>query len=329
MTVDGFAGGVGSAMELCLDGPVEQHLCGALHNIGFSQLAFGAAESHLAASSSRSPGNEDVFFEAAWRAQAWQRTSARECPARHGVQAGYHNSLFEALKALASVEHAGRKQSSHNYDDASRARTTMILGRVQQHIQKARSVALAAFQSMCDSQSTKYSQAQLVRLQMCEDVEGLAQELLRVDAGTALPSPSQSRGAFGSSSRNPSSSRKAAVETICNIWHRRYDKLDSEFALCEPLISLHAILLRLSPHPELLEKHMCLAAKVAMKQGNMSFARGSMQKLQMWAASQSDAQGQGHPRAWWIRDAKVLVSVLLPAGCCSLALARLLLPACS
>ena len=295
-------------MELCLDRSVERQLCGALHNIGFSQLAFGAAESLLAASSSRSPDNEDIFFEAAWRAQAWERTSVRGCPASHGVQAGYHNSLFQALKALASVEHAGRKQSPRNYAD--------ILDRVQQHIQKARSVALAAFQSECDSQSTKGSQAQLVRLQMCEDVKGLAKDLLGVEAATALPSPAQSRGAFGSSRGNPSNSRKAAVEAICNIWHRRYDKLDSEFALCEPLISLHAILLRLSPHPELLEKHLCLAAKVSMKQGNMSFARGSMQKLQMWAASQSAAHGQGHPRAWWIRDAKMLVSVLLPACHC-------------
>jgi len=212
-------------------------------------------------------------------------------PTSHTVQAGYDNSLFAALKALASVELVACKQGLRNYVETA--------GMVQQSIQRARSVALAAFQSTCDSQSTKYSQAWLVRLQMCEDVEGVAQELFR--------------GAFGSSSRDHSHSCKAAVETMCNVWHRRYDMLDSEFARYETLISLHAILLSLSPHPELLEKHLCLAAKIAMKQGNMSFARGSMQKLQMWAASQSDPQRQGHPRAWWIRDAKVLVSVLLPA----------------
>jgi len=94
---------------------------------------------------------------------------------------------------------------------------------------------------------------------------------------------------------------------MCNIWHSRYKMVDSEFALCEPLISLQAILLGISPHPELLEQHLCLAAKISMKQGNMSFACGSMQRLQMWFASQSDGQSLGHPSPWWIREAKVLL----------------------
>ena len=286
-------------MQLYLERPVEQKLCGALHNIGFSQLAFRAAEALTASSSSNLSDNEESFFESAWRAQAWQRASALVRPASHGVQTGYHNSLFAALKALASVKHVGRKESSRSYAD--------IADIVQQHIQMARSSALTAFRFNCDSQSTKYSQSQLVRLQMCEDVESFLQDLLDLEANAALSSPSQSRGAFGSSSRVPSHPRKAALERMCNIWHSRYKMVDSEFALCEPLISLQAILLGISPHPELLEQHLCLAAKISMKQGNMSFACGSMQRLQMWFASQSDGQSLGHPSPWWIREAKVLV----------------------
>jgi len=296
----GGSSGIGSAMQLYLERPVEQKLCGALHNIGFSQLAFRAAEALTASSSSKLSDNEDVFFESAWRAQAWQLASALVRPASHGVQTGYHNSLFAALKALASVKHVGRKESSRSYAD--------IADIVPQHIQMARSSALTAFRFNCDSQSTKYSQSQLVRLQMCEDVESFFLDLLDLEkANAVLSSPSQSRGAFGSSSRVPSHPRKAALERMCNIWHSRYKMVDSEFALCEPLISLQAILLGISPHPELLEHHLCLAAKISMKQGNMSFARGSMQRLQMWFASESDGQSLGHPSPWWIREAKVLV----------------------
>jgi len=288
---------MGSAMDLCLQRPVEHGLCGALHNIGFSQLSFMAAASFAAPSSVQHASyDEDVFFESAWRAQAWQQANTVVRPQGQGARSGYHANIFSALTALADVQ----QERSRTYAD--------VADLVRRNIECARSTAMSDFQDDHDSQSTTHSQSQLVRLQMCEDIQSFSQELVEKICPVSS-SPSQSRSAFATSSRADIGSKNymAVLKRMRNIWHMRYKEFDYNFTLCEPLISLHTILLGISPCSKLLETHLCLAAKISMKQGNMSFARSSMQKLQMWAASHNGGKVLVDPSSWWIREAKVLV----------------------
>ena len=298
LTLEGPGGGcgMGSGMDLSLERPAEHGVCGALHNVGFSQLSFMVASSFVAASNTGHLSyDEDVFFESAWRAQAWNQACV---PPKPGPRTGYHANVFSALKGLASVQ----RERSQTYTDVEKA--------VRHSIALARKTALDDFKDDHDSQSTKNRQSQLVRLQMCEDIECFLQELLKPNhPSLSSPSSSQGRSAFAPSVRSDSGpvSHMSALKALRNIWHCRYRQIDSNFPLCEPLISLHTILLSLSAYPQLLEDHLCLAAKVSMKQGNMSFARCSMQKLWMWTASHKDGRGEGEPSSWWIRAAKVLV----------------------
>jgi hypothetical protein len=300
---------MGSAMDLCLQKPVEHGMCAALHNIGFLQLAFMAASSFNTAHSSASHAhsrtpytNEEVFFESAWRAQVWDQTHAPARAMRAGAVASYHANVFTALKALASVQ----KERSRTYAE--------VVDLVRHNVALARSSALVEFRDVHDWQSTKYSQEKLVRLQMCEDIERFSQVMVESSSSAAaMPSPSSSSqgrsSAFARSSARSDSSTKsqvAALQRMRNIWHGRYKEFDYDFTLCEPLISVHSILLGISPCARLLDEHLCLAAKISMKAGNMSFARCSMQKLQMCAASLHDGKGLGEASSWWIREAKVL-----------------------
>ena len=179
----------------------------------------------------------------------------------------------------------------------------------------ARKTALEGFLRHHDSQSTKHNQSQLVRLQICEDIDCFLQAMAESSTRAALPSPSssQSRSAFAKAPVYGgliTAAHSAALEKIRDVWHSRYKQVDYQFPLWEPLISLHTILLGISPCSKLLDEHLCLAAKLSMKQGNMSFARCSMQKLQI---SQMRSKSHVSPSPWWIREAKVLVSFLLLA----------------
>ena len=285
------------AMDLCLQKPVPEGMCAALHSMGNPQLSYMAASSMRRKSSTpHMLCEEEVFFESAWRAQAWGRTNAPEA----GQMSAYHPNIFSALKALASVQLEG----SRTYGE--------VTDLVRHNVSLARSTALFNFQDLHDSQSTKYCQLQLVRLQICEDIELLLHELVKSNRPAAgmssplTPSPSQSRSAFARAGRADSdaTSHISALQRMLRIWHSRYKEYDYNFTLCEPLISLHAILLGISPCSSLLDEHLCMAAKLSMKSGNMSFARGSMHKLQMWASSR---RALDEPSYWWIREAKVLV----------------------
>ena len=287
-----------SAMDLCLQRPIEHGMCGALHNIGFSQLSFMAAVS-FAANKSQANYDEEALFESAWRAQAWQHECVLTRPTRLSAQAAYHANIFAALKTLAGVQ----REKTRKYQEVEEV--------VLQHMEAARSIALADFCNNHDSQSIKHGQSQLVRLLICEDVESFLKAVVAVETSKPALSPSsQGRSAFARAGRSDSaSSTQAHLDKIRLSWHSRYRQVDCNFALCEPLISVHTILLGMSPVPALLDEHLCLAAKISMKQGNMSFARASMQKLQMFAASHGKALGE--PSAWWIREAKLLVRVTL------------------
>ena len=222
-------------------------------------------------------------------------------PNGHASQRGYHANIFAALKALASVQHAHDMRASCKYAE--------VADSVCQHVSLARSAAINHFRDDHDSQSTKSSQSQLVRLQICEDIERFLLELVDLKAPVAISPQSQSRGAFAGSRAScpPPNPTAATLEAMCSVWHSRYRTVDLDFSLCEPLISVHSILLSIAPHSDLLVMHLCLAAKISMKQGNMSFARGSMHKLQMWVASHKGSKGLEEPDPWWIREAKILV----------------------
>lgn len=287
-----------SAMNLCLQRPIEHGMCGALHKIGFSQLSFMAAAS-FAGNDSEAGYDDEVLFESAWRAQAWQHESVLARPARVKTQAAYHANIFSALKSLAGVQ-CEKTRTYHEVEEV-----------VRHHMEAARSIALADLRNDHDSQSIKHGQSQLVRLLICEDVECFLQAVVETSKLALSPS-SQGRSAFvskGSRSDSASSTQahKNNIQRILLKWHSRYRQVDYNFALCEPLISVHTILLGISPFPMLLDEHLCLAAKVSMKQGNMSFARAAMQKLQMFAASHRNGKGLGEPSPWWIREAKLLV----------------------
>ena len=294
--VAGGAAAMESAMDLCLQRPKEHGMCAALHNIGFSQLSFMAAVS-FAANKSQANYDEEALFESAWRAQAWQHECVLTRPTRLSAQAAYHANIFAALKTLAGV----KREKTRTYQEVEEV--------VRQHMEAARSIALADFCNNHDSQSIKHGQSQLVRLLICEDVESFLKAVVETSKPALSPS-SQGRSAFARAGRSDSaSSTQAHLDKIRLSWHSRYRQVDNNFALCEPLISVHTILLGMSPVPALLDEHLCLAAKISMKQGNMSFARASMQKLQMFAASHG--KGLGEPSAWWIREAKLLVRATL------------------
>jgi len=311
----GGAAAMGTAMNLCLQRPIGHGLCGALHNIGFSQLSFMAAASFAASGDSGQAStsyDDEVLFESAWRAQAWQQAGVLARPARHGGQLAYHANLFSALKTLASVQN----EKTRTYQEVEDV--------VRHHMAAARSVALADFHNDHNSQSTKHGQSQLVRLQMCEDVECFLQAMVETSRPAHSPS-SQGRGAFARGARS------GRLQKMRLNWHNSYKHVDYNFALCEPLISVHTILLGISPFPALLDEHLCLAAKISMKQGNLSFARASMQKLQMFAAAHNPGKGLGEPSPWWIRDAKLLVRASLPLSrppSCCLLLPAVFQPAC-
>ena len=293
-----------SGMDLCLQFPPEHGICDALQSVGFSQLSFMAASSFAIASSAlQTSYDEDVFFESAWRAQAWQQASLHARPRHHGARPGYHANIFAALKELASVQCEQLRTYAEVADSVRRC------------IGLARKTALEGFLRHHDSQSTKHNQSQLVRLQICEDIDCFLQAMAESSTRTALPSPSssQSRSAFAKAPVYGgliTAAHSAALERIRDVWHSRYKQVDYQFPLWEPLISLHTILLGISPCSKLLDEHLCLAAKLSMKQGNMSFARCSMQKLQI---SQMRSKSHVSPSPWWIREAKVLVSFLLLA----------------
>jgi hypothetical protein len=88
---------------------------------------------------------------------------------------------------------------------------------------------------------------------------------------------------------------------LARKWMRRYEMLDNRFSLQEPAIALHRVLLGMCGSNLALEQ-TCKAAKLATKEGNISYARCAMQRV---SASLGE-QAWSEPQEWWLRDAKVM-----------------------
>ena len=198
----------------------------------------------------------------------------------------------EALWRSRALDLADADAESHAKDEAKgfnghlldslRALEKMVqqkgeLDEVAISIESARHVALQELAEH-ELQSTKRSQPALVRLQCCQDVTDVANVLVK------------------------HSGRQDQINRIIARWEKRYKSMQNRFALQEPSIALHGVLLEIV-QSDCVQKQLNITAKYALKQGNISYARCAMLKLQHRLCGTDRMR---NPDSWWLTQAKVL-----------------------
>jgi hypothetical protein len=93
----------------------------------------------------------------------------------------------------------------------------------------------------------------------------------------------------------------AGQQALVHKWTCRYKTLLNRFTLQEPAIALHGVLLGMVGS-RLAQEQLCKAAKLAVKQGNNSYARCAMQRVSGLFGPHAFSE----PHEWWLTDAKVL-----------------------
>jgi hypothetical protein len=212
---------------------------------------------------------QEARCEALWRAGAWDTADLRSASGPE-AGSGFHSSIFFALKSLYSTVCKGEGDSTVCKGE----------GEVQKWLRAARHATMADI-GRDDVQVTKRSKSLMLQLQACENVDECVQAL--------------------SSGEN--------LSKLVTHWHKRYAAFEHDFGLVEPCVSMHTALLSICSRREdsNLGDHLCRAAKMASRHGNMAFARAALQRLRLHHPSAFEAPKEHEvPSAWRIREAKTL-----------------------
>jgi hypothetical protein len=213
---------------------------------------------------------QEARCEALWRAGAWDTADLLSASGPE-AGSGFHSSIFFALNGLYKGQSTGE-------------------GEVQKWLRAARHATMADI-GRDDVQVTKRSKSLLLQLQACENVDECVQAL--------------------SSGENLGEN----LSKLVTRWHTRYAAFEHDFGLVEPCVSMHTALLSIcsrSLHAEdpirtQLGDHLCRAAKMASRHGNMAFARAALQRMRLYHPSAFEAPKPHEvPSAWRIREAKTL-----------------------
>eukprot|EP00960_Hanusia_phi_P041896 755206-Hanusia_phi.AAC.3 len=207
------------------------------------------------------------YFEAAWRAEFWNLAENFSLDVKSSARICFHASLFMCLEIMASM-----------------GSNSLGIGKVQELtslLDQARFLTVQRLK-LSDLKVRKERERAILQLRMCDDVQ------LCLNGFSACKSSEE----FGK-----------VAETIVSKWESCYSSFNRNFEVCEPLISIHSVLLRIfAPFSTSLYIHQCSAAKIAYKHGNVDYAKMIMKRLR-----DKRPQNQAfeiHTGIWYLRDAK-------------------------
>ena len=208
------------------------------------------------------------YFEAAWRSEFWDLPEKFSLDVKSSAKFSFHASLFMSLDILAREQakslENGKMQQLNALLDQARFITTQRLKSTDIKVKKERENAI-------------------VQLRMCDDVQLCVNE-------------------FGTCRSNQH--LNTVAENVVLKWESCYRNFNRNFELCEPLISMHSVLLRIfAPLSTSFYMHQCGAAKIAYNHGNIDYAKMIMQRLRNQSPRHQDFEV--HTGIWYLRDAKV------------------------
>lgn len=248
------------------------HLVPSMQGVSAVSAMHNCGYTHLPLMAARHAGGGEALSEALWRSGVWDE-SEEEAGRQHR---GFHGFLLDALRALQKMDRGEgfASQVDTCISLAARAAITEVSGRALE--------------------STKNSHPALVKLQCCQDVSDFCSTV--VQAGQE----------HGQEKERPYGGVRQGerVKEILDRWEQRYKSLENRFSLQEPAIALHCVLLGLCKS-DYIKEQLCMAAKHSLKQGNVSYARCSMQRLQVLQTRDREA-GMSQEQSVWLRQAKVL-----------------------